>query len=217
MRPPAHDPRGEAAQDAVREWLKRSGYWVVPLHAIEEGRGAPALIGLIRRHVLPDFQACRDGRTCWVEVKYKDSPVKYQIAGGEYRHGVDLPNWDAYLEVERESGVPGWLAIIQARAGKAPELSFDPMLLVAPFTYLAKWAQRAPEPTPKAARGMVYWPVDAFEPHRIDLAQPLVLGAKTTHEWDRVGRDGTAPRWAPSRQGLLWPRPSFPCRTKPQP
>jgi hypothetical protein len=208
------DDRAAAAERAVRAWLQRSGYFVVPVHAIEEG-GAPALLGLLQRHVLPDLQACRDGSACWVEVKYKDSPARYQKAQ-EYRHGVDLPNWDAYLQVERESGLPGWLAIVQARAGKAPELPFAPVLLTASFAGLRPWAQRVPDATDCAPCGMVYWPVDVFEQHAIDLAQPLVLGAGTVHPWDRADRGGFAPHWEPSPQRQLWPTRSFPCRTKPQ-
>jgi len=153
---------------------------------------------------------CRDGRAWWVEVKYKDSPAKYQIAG-EHRHGIDLPNWDAYREVERESGVPGWLAIVQARAGKAPEVPFDPVLLTASFAYLATRAQRDPRPFDFAPRGMVWWAVDAFEHHAIDFTRPPALGAKTVHAWD-----GRGARWEPNPQRVFWPGPSFPCRKKPE-
>jgi len=208
------DDRAAVAERTVRAKLEAWGYYVVPIYAIEDG-GAPLLTGLVRAHVLPDLQAWRAGRGLWVEVKYKDSPAMYQRAR-EYRHGIDLPNWDAYREVERETGVPGYLAIIQARAGKAPEIPFDPILLIAPFAYLATQAHRVPDPTPAAPRGMVYWSVEAFERHPVDLPAPPILGAATVHPWDQADRDGRAPQWEPNPQGRLWNPPPFPCRRKPQ-
>jgi hypothetical protein len=211
----ADDDPAAIAERRVRGKLEAWGYFVIPMYAIEDGNEAPCLRRFVERHVLPDLQAWRAGRGLWIEVKWKDSPDYYQKAG-EYRHGVDLPKWDAYLEVERETGVPGYLAIVQCRAGKAAELPFDPILLIAPFAYLATQAQRVPEPTAFASRGMVYWPVDAFEAHPIDLPQPPVLGASTVHPWHQAARDGRVPHWEPNRQGRLWEPPSFPCRTKPE-
>lgn len=202
---------GTSAEALIRRWYQESGCFVVPVHAIEDG-GAPLLTGLLRKHVLPDFQVSRGGASRWVEVKFKDHCVLYQKAR-EWRTGVDLPNWHDYLQVESETGIPGYMAILQYRKG--PGAPPDPLLLEAPFSRLRAVSQEDPTPREHARRGMVYWPVNFFDRHALSAsADHLDLLPRLTriiHPWERQGRSGAVPNMdapppkrAPDGQGALF-------------
>jgi hypothetical protein len=204
---------GTAAERIVRRWYQQHGSFVVPIHAIEDG-GAPYLAGLLRKHVLPDFQVSKAGFSRWVEVKYKDHCVLYQKAQ-EWRHGIDLPNWQDYLQVETETGIPGYLAILQYRKG--PGLSPDPLLLEAAFAALQDVTQEDPARREHARRGMVYWPVSAFGQYPLGMSvsrlELLPRLTRIVHPWERPGKNGTVPNMdAPPRkripdgQDALFPR-----------
>ena len=88
------------------------------------------LIGQLQKFVLPDFQMFRPGTApCWVEVKYKDHADKYQKLQ-QWQHGIDLPNWRAYLEVNRKPAwVDDWPSCKQNQ-GRKP--SIDPCISGSP-------------------------------------------------------------------------------------
>lgn len=185
---------GRAAEQAVRRWYQTAGWYVVPLYAIEDG-GAPRLAGAIKSHVLPDLQVARAGALRWVEVKGKNIAPYYQKTR-RYRHGVNLRNWRAYLEVEAASGVPGYLAIVQLRPG--PDVAIAPQLLVASFATLRADVQI------RSADGdgfeMAFFDVDAFERFALprDAAAPFPdLAPRRVHPWERG-------QTLPPRQLPLW-------------
>lgn len=190
------DPRarawGIAAETAVRAALVRLGYFVVPAHAIEQG-GAPMLIGLLEKHVLPDFLVARAGMSRWVEVKFKDHCVKFGKTG-YFRHGIDLPNWYAYREVEKITGVPGHLAVLQYRPGA--NVDPDPHLLMQSFAHLHEVIDFQPDPIPTAPRGMAYWNVDEMNTiTRLDFNFTDVERlTKVIHPWEARTKSGDAPQ-----------------------
>jgi hypothetical protein len=179
---------GRVWERNVRRWFTDAGYCVIPLHAIDEG-GAPVLVSLLRKHVLPDFQVMRGGKTSWIEVKSKHHPVLYQKTG-RYRHGVDLPNWWDYLHAQDESGCPGYLGIVQLTDG--PDRPVSPRFLLASFEHLRFRAQIQPEPIPTANHGMAYFDADDFERHDIppDPNGLPPLGPRVIHPWERGRRMG---------------------------
>lgn len=180
---------GRFGEERVRCWYQQQGWFVVPTYCIENG-GAPALIGQLRRFVLPDMQAAQAGEMRWVEVKTKTSPVLYQKIG-RFRHGIDLRNWLDYREVERTTGLPGYLAILQLRPGKGAAV--DPVLLQAAFADLDSVVQIY------TSNQMVYWDADRFERLPIDLTQAApVLEPKTIHPWDH-GRE-----MGPKQEVMPW-------------
>lgn len=179
---------GTWGERQVRRWCQQQGWFVVPMHLIEDG-GAPALVSELQKHVLPDFQVASNGRVWWVEVKTKTKAARFNKAQ-EWRHGVDLPNWEAYREVERITGIPGTLMIVQLE----PELA----LLVAPFTHLEPFTQIC-EPKDAFPRGMVFWPRDRFEWLSISAEGPNLprIEPKVSYPWDR-------PDDGPEAQDRLW-------------
>lgn len=190
------DPRarawGLAAERAVRAAFKELGYFVVPLFAIEDG-GAPMLAGLLRNYVLPDFLVARGGSTRWIEVKFKSHCVKYAKTG-YFRHGIDLPKWKAYGEVERISGIPGSIAVLQYRAGA--DAYPDPHLLVQTFEHLRGVVDVEPKATETAPGGMVYWNVDEMDTvARLDFnVTDIERLTKVIHPWEARSRAGVAPQ-----------------------
>lgn len=170
----------------------RAGDWVVPTHAIENG-GAPMLIGLIRKHALPDFQVYRSGRGRWVEVKFKDHCDKYQKLQ-QWQHGIDLPSWHAYLEVEKQTGIPGQLDIIQYKPGFKADPS--PILLWQTFAELMMHAQIVRNPHTTFRNGAVYWPIGAFKQSPIDFVAPPDLPSVATNcnPWEQKSKLGIAPQ-----------------------
>ncbi len=181
---------GRAAEDAVRRAYTRLGYFVVPAHAIEDG-GAPMLIGLLRKYVLPDFLVAKGGIPRWLEVKYKDHCVKYQKTGF-FRHGIDRAKWDSYRKVEKITGIPGSIAIIQYRPGASADPF--PHLLEQSYSRLEQTVQFA-APTAHAPTGMVYWNVDDME-----IVTPLDFQftdlprlTEVIHAWEQKSKSGHAP------------------------
>lgn len=182
---------GQAAERLVRAHFTAQGWFVVPMYAIQDG-GAPKVIGQLRSHVLPDLQKFRDGEIRWVEVKAKTCPVWFQKSG-RYRHGIDLPHWHDYVRVESESGLPGYLAIVQITNGR--DEPPNPTLLYAPFAVLQRHVQFYETPTPSAPRGMAYFDVDLFDGFANIPTDPagvrlMPLPPRIVHPWERHRRLG---------------------------
>ena len=189
---------GQLAEKAVRRAYERLGYFVVPAYAIEDG-GAPMLAGLVQKFVLPDFLVAKSGQPRWIEVKFKDHPVKFQKTGFN-RHGIDLPKWHAYCQVEKITGIPGSIAILQYRPGVNAD--YCPHLLQQTFTHLALTVDFEPQPQPRAPNGMAYWNVD-----EMDIGGPLDFDpgdlprlTRVIHAWETKSCDGRAPQMSFNEQ-----------------
>lgn len=101
---------GRWGEDEVRDWLREQGKFVIPVNTIEIG-GAPQALGLMKNMTLPDLNVIGAGCGEWWEVKTKRKPAWNQHRR-KHVHGVGKRVWHQYLEVEAESGWPGYLAII---------------------------------------------------------------------------------------------------------
>lgn len=147
-------PSGEWGEKTVRRWLERDmGYFVVPTNMIEDG-GAPALTAHLKRLVLPDHLAFGNGGGLWVETKMKREPLYYQKLR-QFHHGIEERLWVQYLEVEQETKLPGWLAIVQMN---------PPKLLFQSFNLLSKWVYPHTGSTdPYGGKRMVFFNADDFE------------------------------------------------------
>jgi hypothetical protein len=189
------DPRarawGTAAERAVRAAYEQMGKFVVPAYAIEDG-GAPMLIRLLEKFVLPDLLVAQGGRAEWREVKFKDHCVKFGKVG-RWRHGIDLPKWHHYRKVEVATGIPGGIAVLQYRPG--PDANPYPCLLEQMFEHLAATVQFDSRPTPSAPNGMAYWDVDEMDVLCMldfDFTDIPRL-TRVIHGWERKSREGKAP------------------------
>ena len=192
FRDPRAEAWGRAAERAVREAYTRLGWFVVPAHLIEDG-GAPMLTGLLKKFVLPDFLAAKNGKSWWLEVKFKTACVEYRITGF-WRHGIDIPKWDDYRKVEELTGIPGWIAVLQYRP--SPKAAPCPHLLIQSFEALARVVDFDRRPTASAPRGMVYWNVD-----EMDVVGPLDFDftnipemTRKVHAWEEKSKAGLAPQ-----------------------
>ena len=183
---------GDLAVDAICKRYASMGRFVVPTHAIETG-GAPMLIGLINRHVLPDLLASDPAGPWWDEIKYKDHCQKFQKQT-LWEHGIDLPNWSDYLEVQQKTGIRGQLSIVQYRPGQHAEP--NPVLLWQTFDELKKHVMIIERPHATFNRGAAYWNVDAFKCSPITFVAPPDLPrlSTSTNPWDRISKTGNAPQ-----------------------
>lgn len=188
--------------EEVRVFFQGLGHYVLDVDAIENG-GAPAIIGRLKRHIVPDLQVSGQGTTHWVEVKYKDHCPYYQKTG-KHRHGIDLHHWYAYRQVERETGIPGLLAIFQERPGA--DADPRPVLLVAPFASLALCAQIVDRPVSTFKRGAIFWDVDRFQRHTLEAGRVPNLTRLTEiiHPWERTSRNGQVPQMPAHREPTLF-------------
>lgn len=193
---------GELGARRARRWFQEQGCFVVPVDAIENG-GAPALLGQLERYVLPDMQVVRAVEARWVEVKWKTAPDLYRVVN-RWRHGVDLPNWRAYLAVECLSGIPGYLAIFEFKPGPDPDVDPDPHLLLASFADLRLTVQEQENGKPP----MAWFDRDRFDRFPMDLDSDempdLILRPRLVHPWERKGAVGPAPRAGPKQEVMPW-------------
>ncbi len=152
---------GRWAEEVVARWLRSEGWYVTQTCKIEDG-GAPKAIGAISAHVLPDNLCSKNGFSRWGETKFKDSPTFFR-ARNELRHGVDLNNWNDYLRVETETGIPGDLFLLEWR----PNVNSEPRPLLLTMSF--RQARNVPvQEIPAgvqswAPHGMIYWARKSFE------------------------------------------------------
>jgi hypothetical protein len=152
---------GAWAEDAVSEFLSSEGWYITKTCRIDDG-GAPKAISAIKNLVLPDIMRSKGGATRWGEIKFKDSP-SYFRARKEYRHGIDLPNWNDYLQVEKETGISGDLFILEWRPSEKNEPA--PVLLIMSFRQARNVPVQEIPPNVQrwAPRGMILWSRSSFE------------------------------------------------------
>lgn len=182
---------GDLAEKAVRQTLTRMGECIIPAHLIENG-GAPKMLGHVKSWTLPDMLGCKNGASRWIEVKFKRAPALFEKIG-RYRHGIDIPKWNDYRAVEKESGIPGWIAIVQYQPGD--EADPEPCLLMQSFAHLEHVTQFSHKPTSKAPNGMCYWDIDEMDTVcslDFDFGNQLVLERKI-HPWSKKSKAGIAP------------------------
>lgn len=185
--------RGEAV---ARAWFIANGWGV--LHCADFGAvGATMFEGSTGKIISLDLLLARGGISRWVDVKWKNGAVKYQI-GNVRRHGIDRQHWDHYLVVESMTGISGALAIVQLRElrGKGP---IAPRLLFASLAtlkgHLADGLNHFGPPNEAFRKGSVNWDVSNFD----DLG-PIDVGSDTLpatrlalHPWEGVDRHGLPP------------------------
>lgn len=146
--------RGRTAEELVADLFRQWGYYVIPSYEYS-GRDddkAPKLTGSVRGYTLPDLDVSGNGRRFWVEVKLKTEPTwtrKLQ----RYEHGIPLRHYQDYLEVERITGCPVYLAIVEENTG---------LILIQRFRKLCESA-RIYDGVKMSRGGMAFFPRDSFQ------------------------------------------------------
>lgn len=157
----------------VQEWLLRQGYTVTSSGSIHDSRA--------RRGQLLTFV---NGAPRWVEVRTKTKDVFYNKTQ-EHRQGIESRSFDDYLYVQRESGVPGFLAFLV----RTPE---PIKLRLAPLNLLD--ANKCPGVMGEVPH--VFWPIEIFETHEVvdgDLVAqaPDPQRVKASHVWEKPAPTST--------------------------
>jgi hypothetical protein len=117
------------------------------------GVKAPIATGPYAGLRLPDFSVMGAGSMFWVEAKYKTERTHHHISD-TWEHGIDLPNWVDYLEIEARSGQRGFIVVGQGDIGG---------ILIQSFKYLRK-VSREYHGNKHFEHGAVFWPCAEFKP-----------------------------------------------------
>jgi hypothetical protein len=151
--------RGHEGELRVADLLKRRGWCIVPSYDYsgKEGDMPPRLQGLKQAWPVPDLDISRNGERRWVEVKTK-ARADYTRTTQRYEHGIPLRHYRAYLDVERITGTPVWLFVVEESTGA---------ILAARLSDLDS-VKRVYDGPKMSRGGMAYFPRDAFVVARED-------------------------------------------------
>ncbi len=108
--------RGREAEVAVAEWLRRRGWGIVPGYDYtgSDGNKGPRATFLSRKLIIPDLDIFKSGKRVWIEVKYYTyAPWNRKLDTNV--HGIPRYYYEHYLEVEKESGHPVFLAVVEEK------------------------------------------------------------------------------------------------------
>lgn len=104
------------------QWLQESrGARILPVYDYtgSDGEKAPRLraIAPVASLVVPDLLVCADGKTSWVEVKYKTQATYHRNTRRE-ETGIPLRLWCDYKRVQDASGLPVEIIFIHKKEGE---------------------------------------------------------------------------------------------------
>lgn len=146
--------RGRAGEQAVAKWLQERGWFVVPSYDYSgaDGDKPPRLQGLESRYAIPDLDIARAGLRIWAEVKVKGTPSWHRVTQ-VWEHGISRRLHQNYCEVQRITGTPVWIFVLEERDDVLIAQSLD--LLGAPRVY---------DGSKMGRDGMSFWPRQRFRP-----------------------------------------------------
>lgn len=148
---------GKLGESIWKNVLADSDWYYVPLARICDG-GAPLAKKSSGALILPDYDACRNGRSIFVEVKAKSQSIFYRIRGKE-RHGINERNYIHYRQIAQEYGKKMAIAIVELQSErKARDVQWSGSLLIQTFNELGRAEPSHPPETPPK----VYWDRKAF-------------------------------------------------------
>ena len=111
---------GEIGEKVAREITKREGWYVLPA-SLSGSSKAAMFDSLNEKIILPDNFESKNGLSRWLEIKTK-TVASFSTKDKEWEHGLPLRHWNSYMQIQKKSGVPGFLGII--------ELNPDPSFLI---------------------------------------------------------------------------------------
>lgn len=168
MRSTPEFEQGWSGERILLEWLRKRGWNVLAVCDFtgREANKAPRIHTLSGWLTAPDFLVWSEGCIRWLELKTKTKAVCFR-SRREWRHGISERHWKDYLEVERVTNIPGYLAIFEKEVAEDPRCpclkkeTFDDRFsakLVARFSDLTKVAKKAFS----TKAGDVMFPRDSF-------------------------------------------------------
>jgi hypothetical protein len=143
--------RGRNGELIVAEQMQKRGYGVIPCYDFsgEDGNKAPRMQFADFGLVIPDLDLCKGGKRRWGEVKTKFKADAHRKSG-DYVHGIDRKHFDSYMSVERESGCPVFIFIVEESTGRILYGPLSELPIHHTFDGYGKG-------------GMVYWNVTEFK------------------------------------------------------
>jgi len=110
--------QGREGEAIVTRWLQERGYGVIPSYDFtgSDGDVAPKLKFLTRSLIVPDLDVCRGGNRVWVEVKHY-SHAAFNNSKQIDVHGLKAAHYRQYLQVQKATGCPVFLAIVERNTG----------------------------------------------------------------------------------------------------
>jgi hypothetical protein len=105
---------GRMGELLVSGFLKGRGCGVLPSYDYtgSDGNKAPRLMFQVERLVVPDLDTAKDGARKWVEVKTHWHAPENRFHG-ICVHGIKRRHRDDYLAVEKHTGCPVFLAVVE--------------------------------------------------------------------------------------------------------
>ena len=150
--------RGRLTESAVIRWLMARGNSIVPINDIDskEDFKGPRIFAPDADLIAPDILIYRSEKALWVEVKDKSTWTEYKKEG-VLQTGIDLPCWEDYLRIAKESGIPVYLLFLQRSGGPAGLYCGEVNGLKEKIHHTWHGQYR-----PGRKSGMVYWNIDAL-------------------------------------------------------
>jgi hypothetical protein len=109
---------GRSAEETVAHLLQhRFGCHVVPVYDYNANDKAPRLQGAADSFALPDLDVSRNGVRSWVEVKTKSNAGSPTRLTGQDEHGFSWRLFEHYRRVQRITGTPVYIFILELRSG----------------------------------------------------------------------------------------------------
>lgn len=171
--------RGLKGEKLVAEWLKRRGFYVLPVSLIENG-GAPALEGHLKRIIASDHLVARSGETFWVEIKTYQRAT-FNQKRQRWEHGVPIRLWNEYIKGQEITGIPGYLYILQLNERIILEGKIDDLKTGSVNTVGDHHPPSGPQ---------IFFDVRRFKWYSLDTLKPLAsmlpesLPPKTVRTWE---------------------------------
>jgi hypothetical protein len=109
---------GRLGEKLVSRWLRGHGWYVVPSYDFtgSDGSRAPCMANGEQSYVIPDLDVSRDGDRLWLEVKtYAHAAPNRRL--GQLVHGIKRKHHEHYLAVQKETGSPAHLGVLEIETG----------------------------------------------------------------------------------------------------
>ena len=191
---------GQRGEQAVDQWMRSQGIWRLQVSDLKREarflgpKGEQQVIALDRLYA-------GGGISYWCDIKWKSGPVIYQKTQ-TFRHGIDKRNWEHYLEVQKKTGIPAKLAIVELRRYRGDKV-IAPRLLVQDLDVLERLIATTVNPYGKSERiqngiieqfQSVNWDRDVafIDMGEIDIGEgPVPQTQRNLRPWEWPARDGT--------------------------
>jgi hypothetical protein len=132
------DSLGFRTELLIAEAMKSQGWHLAHAPVVDtrstRDNVAPMIQGKDEATIMPDILAMRNGRTVWLEVKYKSTGAEFIIKNDQNEHFIDRDNWDDYIEVKRRGNCEVWVVILEGDTTTLQRQNIDDVSVVGQWT-----------------------------------------------------------------------------------